>query len=104
MPTKRGIFGAAAAFAEGTSAGNMESSSGSARVTPAPRSSVRRERRFLVMSIGSSFHFVHLKWRAGHNPQNDRRKAVIASRRITHNPAHHRHIPVIHAAAQRIRE
>src|SRR5262245_850340 len=65
IPTKRGIFPAACALAEGTSAGNIESSSGSARVTPAPRRNVRRERCFFATNIivnphsFDSFEMVH---------------------------------------------
>src|SRR6185369_2460290 len=52
-PMKRGTLGSAATFEEGVCAGIMESSSGSASVTPAPRSKVRRERCFLVMNMRS---------------------------------------------------
>src|SRR5262249_6214102 len=51
MPTNRGTFAAASASAEGTKAGNIESSNGSANVTPAPRRNVRREMCFFVMNI-----------------------------------------------------
>src|SRR5262245_5673170 len=53
MPTNLGIFVAAWALAEGTKAGNIESSNGSANVTPAPRRKVRRERCFFAMNIST---------------------------------------------------
>src|SRR5215813_4599061 len=53
MPTNRGTFAAASALAEGTKAGNIESSNGSANVTPAPRRNVRREMCFFVMNIST---------------------------------------------------
>ncbi len=47
----RRIFGAAAVCASAVRAGIIESSNGNAMAAPAPRSSVRRERCFLVMNI-----------------------------------------------------
>jgi hypothetical protein len=56
MPTKR--FGAtpAAVFRNGVCAGIIESSNGSARVTPAPRNNARREMCFLVMNMTGSLN------------------------------------------------
>src|SRR5207245_373942 len=51
IPTNLGIFPLASAFAEGTMAGNMDSRSGSANVTPAPRKKVRRGICFFSMNI-----------------------------------------------------
>src|SRR6185369_13220410 len=50
MPTKR-FTGAAAVRRSGVIAGSIDSSSGSASVTPAPRRNVRRGRCFLVTNI-----------------------------------------------------
>ena len=49
MPQKR-LFGSAAVLTSGVLAGTIESSSGSASVTPTPRRNVRRGRCFLVMN------------------------------------------------------
>ena len=48
MPQKR-LFGSAAVLTSGVPAGIIESSSGSASVTPMPRRNVRRGRCFFVM-------------------------------------------------------
>ncbi len=53
MPTKR-FTGAAAVSRSGVSAGTIDSSSGSARVTPAPRRNVRRGRCFFEMNMIAS--------------------------------------------------
>ena len=50
MPTKR-LAGLAAVLLSGVCAGTIESSSGKANVTPAPRRNVRRGTCFLVMNI-----------------------------------------------------
>jgi hypothetical protein len=50
MPTNR-FGGAAAVSRSGRSAGTIASSSGSARVTPAPRRNVRRGMCFRVMNM-----------------------------------------------------
>src|SRR5579864_5322110 len=95
----RRVFPAAAVLATGVCAGTIESSSGSAKDTPMPRRTVRRERCFLVMNIalglliqvaGNSigrrililFGSSHLKWRAFHNSQDERRKSVVVSSRL----------------------
>ena len=97
MPTKRRT-GAAAVSRVGVSAGTIDSSSGSASVTPAPRRNVRRGMCFLAMNIGSllalsavayaqfvlaSRRFSRI-WNCAllHDPQHDRREpVVVASRR-----------------------
>jgi hypothetical protein len=48
MPQNR-LFGSAAVFTMAVPAGIIESSSGSASVTPIPRRNVRRGRQVLVM-------------------------------------------------------
>src|ERR1022692_640188 len=50
MPVKR-VLGLAAVWRSGVCAGTIESSNGSARVTPIPRRRVRREMCFLVISM-----------------------------------------------------
>src|SRR5580658_1276440 len=56
QPTKRGL-GVAAVCARAVEAGIIASRSGSARVAPAPRRTVRRERCFFVMNIGAPGSF-----------------------------------------------
>src|SRR5262245_37959877 len=50
MPQNR-LFGVAAVLAKGVCAGSIESSNGSARVTPVPRRNVRRDRCFFEMKF-----------------------------------------------------
>ena len=93
MPTNRRT-GAAAVSRVGVSAGTIDSSSGSASVTPAPRRNVRRGMCFLAMNIESPsrspkcrsaivppldrrFH-PHLELRAAHHAEHDRREPVVA--------------------------
>ncbi len=57
MPVKR-VLGFAAVLLIKVCAGIMESSSGSASATPTPRSSVRRDRCFLVMNMIGSPYFL----------------------------------------------
>src|SRR5579871_6192852 len=56
--------GLAAALANGVNAGNIESSSGSARAVPAPFNSVRRASDFFVTNIGldSIIGFRLIEW------------------------------------------
>jgi hypothetical protein len=56
MPQKR-LLGSAAVFTSGVAAGTIESSSGSARVTPMPWRNVRRGSDFFVMNIDLSLYF-----------------------------------------------
>src|ERR1700674_5851487 len=112
MPTKRGIFGSAAAFAKGAHAGNIESSSGKASVTPAPRNTVRREICFWVMNMRSpsfllpacrrhrAFGFaIHLERVALDDPQNQRSELVIVALGFALDAPHHGHFVVIDAPA-----
>src|SRR2546422_3611622 len=46
------LFGLAAVLFKGVCAGTIDSSSGNATVTPAPRRNVRRERCLFVMNMG----------------------------------------------------
>jgi len=46
------LFGLAAVLFKGVCAGTIDSSSGNATVTPAPRRNVRRERCLFVMNLG----------------------------------------------------
>src|ERR1700735_3119043 len=90
------VFETAAVFASGVWAGTMESSKGRASVTPIPRKNVRRGKCFLVMNIvsrlsicfssaglgGSRLFRSHLKRRALHDSQHQRREAVTVARGI----------------------
>src|SRR5438105_705106 len=53
IPVKR-VFGTAAVWASRVWAGTIESNSGSAKATPAPRRTARREMCFFVMNIVST--------------------------------------------------
>ena len=76
------IFGTAAVCASAVAAGIIASSSGSASVTPAPFSTVRRERCFRVrnMSLASAllrdFHRLHAERIARDDARDDRREPV----------------------------
>src|SRR5689334_3597685 len=101
IPMKR-LLGIAAVLASGVCAGIMESSSGSARVTPAPRISARREMCFLVMNISAPLlvrcalrkilrvpahlnFLIHLERLALHHAQHQRRKPVVVLLGVVHN-------------------
>src|SRR5262245_18267936 len=105
MPTNRGTFAHAAAFANGVNAGIIESRNGNATATPAPLSIVRREMCFLVMIIcvvpNSEFLIlnsrgrqrafgpaIHLKWSAFHDLEHDRRELVVVLLRVPHDRPH----------------
>src|SRR5690349_2943859 len=84
MPTKRGALGATSARARGASAGIIESRSGRARETPAPRRSVRREMCLRVMNMLLTGHLdgplrlaIHLKRVAVDDAEHQRRKTVV---------------------------
>src|SRR5579862_8022135 len=98
MPQKR-FLGIPAVLASGVCAGTMESSRGSANVTPTPRKNVRRGRCFFVMNavmvclslIHCSvrghdrrrnalrrFFYAHLKGRAVHDTENQIRHPEVA--------------------------
>src|SRR5207247_7608827 len=104
IPTNRGVFPVASAFADGTKAGNIDSSSGSAMVAPAPCKNVRRGICFFVMNMSLLLKRlpVHLKRSALRDFQNNRREAVIVLRCLAHYGSYHRHVVVLYSAAQRI--
>src|SRR5688572_11964045 len=102
MPTKRRT-GAAAVRRVGVSAGTIDSSSGRASVTPAPRRKVRRAMCFLATNIVSllmssyrllcRFH-AHLELRAANHGEHDRREPVIVLRDLAHDGSNRRHVGV----------
>src|SRR5450755_547775 len=116
----RRVLGFAAVFARGVCAGTIESSSGSARDAPMPRSNVRRDRCFFVMNmlfLSSPqlmavpcirwrrlriFHPSHLEWRTLHHSQNKRRKTIVAVRCFPLDAANERHVAIVDDAAQSI--
>src|SRR5439155_16191440 len=51
IPTNLGVFPVASALADGTKAGNIDSSSGSAMVAPSPCQNLRRGICFFVMNM-----------------------------------------------------
>src|SRR6267142_499735 len=115
-PTNRDL-GLAAVCASVVAAGTIASSSGSASVAPAPRRTVRLDMCFLVRNISSvllltghaqlialSRLHVHLKCLAPDDAGDDRRQAILRSCRIPHNRSHQRHILILEAAAEGIRE
>src|SRR5258708_8481409 len=109
MPTKR-FTGAAAVRRRGVSAGSIDSSSGSASVTPAPRRNVRRGMYFLVANMSDSLMAdprrldPHLKRSASDDAQHDRREAGVLFGRVLHDRANDRHVVVLDAAAHRLRQ
>src|SRR5919197_537428 len=114
-PTNRG-FGLAAVCASAVAAGTIASSSGSASVAPAPFKTVRREMCFLVRNINgalltghaqlialSRLH-VHLKCLAPDDADDDRRQAIVRRCRIPHDRPDQRHVLILDATAEGIRE
>src|ERR1700730_12683909 len=90
-------------------AGTIPSSNGRAMDAPRPLSIVRRERLFFVITITRSLMYwrdgatsprrdllrrSHLKGLAFHDPQNQRRPAVVAGYRLPRNRAERRHVVV----------
>src|SRR5262245_39803528 len=113
MQPKR-IFGAAAVCASAVPAGIIESSNGNAIAAPAPRSTVRRERCFLVTNmaptsidlIGASLlrlvaTLLHpiLHRPACNDALHQRRKTIVVFRGRSHDLAHHRHVVRLERAA-----
>src|SRR6188472_1155695 len=139
MPTKRRT-GAAAVIRVGVSAGSIDSSNGSASVTPAPRRNVRRARCFFETNIACLLHvhsqrptsnsqmatkpawklgignwevtsyrrtnrnwFValhsHLKLRAPHDPEHNRRQPVVILLDVMRNRSDSRHVGELEPAA-----
>src|SRR5436309_14452437 len=82
IPTDLGVFPVASALADGTKAGNIDSSSGSAMVAPAPCKNVRRGICFFAMNMSLIIQRlpIHLKWRDLHDFQNIGRVTVIVLR------------------------
>src|SRR5687768_8882874 len=112
IPTNRRT-GAAAVNRVGVSAGTIDSSSGSASVTPAPRRNVRRAMCFLAMNISQSPRLVrrgrkvgrllaHLELWTAHHPQHECREAVVFLRCVTDDGANGRHVRVFHASPHRV--
>src|SRR5438034_9389263 len=102
MPTNR-FGGAAAVSRSGRSAGTIDSSSGSASVTPAPRRNVRLAMYFFVMNMlnpSRSLHS-HPELRAADNPEHDRREPIVVLVGRARDRAHGRHVCVFESAAQR---
>src|SRR5690349_3471488 len=112
MPTKR-LTGAAAVRRVGVNAGSIDSSSGSASVTPAPRKNVRRGIcRFVrniailhagptnqarpTLSVRTNWRFrtlhAHLELVTSHDSQHDRGDAIVVLRDVARDPAHGRHV------------
>src|SRR5438876_2834179 len=85
IPTNLGVFPVASALADGAKAGNIDSSSGSAMVAPAPCKNLRRGICFFVMNMSllpalteRRYRLpIHLKRSALHDFQNNGREAVI---------------------------
>src|SRR4029079_3016681 len=124
MPTNR-FTGAAAVSRDGVNAGSIESSNGSASVTPAPRRNVRRGMCFLATNIVVSTHSrrvhrtgpglqlsvrvynvlaldPHLELRALHYCQHDGRESVVVLGHVARNRPNRRHVGVLHAPSHRI--
>src|SRR6266850_1370776 len=125
MPTKRFLEGAAAVCASAVAAGTIASSSGSANVTPAPLRKVRRGKCFfetnmlsapllrvpgargldLVARNGGLLTLrIHLERLASDNAEHQRGETVLIARRVPGERADQRHVPILDAAAQRIRQ
>src|SRR5687767_7224924 len=110
MPTNR-FTGAAAVSRDGVNAGSIESSSGNASVTPAPRRNVRRGMCFLATNIvvsllgtHSRIHALHphLELRALHDSQYDSRESVVVLRHVVRNCPDCRHVRIFHAPSYRV--
>ena len=86
-------------------AGTIDSSSGSASVTPVPRRNVRRERCFFVMNVTArvppSYRFI---WNGTllHDADDERREPVVVAGRVANDGAHGRHVEVLDPPAQRV--
>src|ERR1700730_17817089 len=97
MPTNR-FGGAAAVNRSGRSAGTIASSSGSARVTPAPRRNVRRGTCFFVMNMmlnPSSPLDSHPELRAPYDSEHDRREPIAVLVGVARDRAHGRHVRIL---------
>src|SRR5262249_27579167 len=123
-PMKRRA-GAAAVSRAGVRAGTIDSSSGSASVTPAPRRKVRRGMclfvRYIVMLLAGSAADPapvtpprgaggrlrgfppHLKPRASDDADHDGQKPVVLLRSAARDRANRRHVRILEPAAERVR-
>ena len=99
-------FLAAAVCDNAVAAGIMASSSGSARLTPAPLSSVRRDRCFFVKNIFETPYFCSLacmrKASLVTTPATMADSRIIVFRRAADNRSYLRHIEILELASQRI--
>src|SRR5205814_10138024 len=103
MPQKR-LFGAAAVCASAVAAGIIESSSGSASVTPMPRRNVRRGTARFVMNVicasfrrsivHARFHIVDspLEWHAIDDAEDEIGKPIFLRRSAVHDYPDRRHV------------
>src|SRR5262245_54637788 len=115
--------GVAAVLAEAVSAGIMASRRGNATPMPMPRRNVLRGNDILVMNMADPFYLVrrrsptpgdsgrllyrfrpHLKRVAGHDPEHDRRQAIVLTRRVTHDCTHYGHVAMVEPSAERVGE
>src|SRR4051794_27000161 len=113
----------AALLVAADSAGTIASSRGSARAAPTPRRNVRRGKAIFVMIIYllSLITYLlltrgcgrarlvearpaHLKRRALHDPEHERRDAIVVARGIADHRPHDRVVVVLQAPPQRIRQ
>jgi hypothetical protein len=92
MPQKR-FFGAAAVCASAVAAGIIESSSGSAIVTPMPRRNVRRGSACFLMNVTVA-SLPPLKWHAVDHAEDEIGEPVPLPGGALHDPTDGRHIGV----------
>src|SRR6186713_2177792 len=93
----RRVFGTAAVCARSVPAGTIESSSGSASVTPVPRRNVRRERCFFVMKLTAVCLHTPVRWTGSQTLLLARRSLASAlhlERRALHDAGDERREPV----------
>src|SRR5678809_663124 len=98
-------FLAAAVCDSAVAAGIMASSRGRARLTPAPLSSVRRDRCFFVKNIFDSLLVnsgLHAKGIAGHDTGNDVRQPIVILRGAMHHRPYLWHIEIFEFATEGI--
>src|SRR5207249_3368622 len=124
MPTKRPGDGPATVSASAVAAGTIASSNGSATVTPAPLRNIRRGMCFFETNILAAPLFtlpvarrlrltrnrglrapgIHLKRLALDDAEDERREAVVVACGIPRDGADQRHVLILDAAAQAIRQ
>src|SRR6185437_173965 len=110
MAAKR-VGATPAVWASGVCAGIIESRRGSAKATPVPRRTARRDRCFLVMiadllggiflSISQSLH-VHLELFALYDAEHQRGETIIIFFGFVHDGTKCGHVVVFDATAERI--